>query len=97
MTRREFLAMAGAFAASRAFGTGDGPGTPLVRFGLVTDVHYADMNTAGSGATALHYRDSLPKLAAAVEDFNRREEDFVAELGDFKDLTNGREIGRAHV
>ncbi len=91
MTRREFLAMAGAFAASRAFGTEDGSETPLVRFGLVTDLHYADIDTAGSGATARHYRDSLPKLTAAVADFNRREEDFVVELGDFKDLTNGRD------
>ena len=85
------MAMAGAFAASRAFGAGDGSESPLVRFGLVTDVHYADINTSGSGSTARHYRDSLQKLAAAVEDFNRREEDFVAELGDFKDLTNGRD------
>ena len=83
--------MAGAFAASRAFGTEDGSESPLVRFGLVTDVHYADINTSGSGATARHYRDSLLKLAVAVEDFNRREEDFVAELDDFKDLTNGRD------
>ena len=79
------MAMAGAFAASRAFGTEDGSETPLVRFGLVTDLHYADIDTAGSGATARHYRDSLPKLAAAVADFNRRAEDFVVELGDFKD------------
>ena len=91
MTRREFLAMAGAFAASRAFGTEDGSETPLVRFGLVTDLHYADIDTAGSGATARHYRDSLPKLTAAVADFNKRAEDLVVELGDFKDLTNGRD------
>ena len=85
------MTMAGAFAASRAFGTEDGSETPLVRFGLVTDLHYADKAPSGSGATARYYRDSLQKLAAAVEDFNRREEDFVAELGDFKDLTNGRD------
>ena len=67
------MAMAGAFVASRAFGTSDGSETPLVRFGLVTDLHYADKAPSGSGATARHYRDSLPKLAAAVEDFNRRD------------------------
>lgn len=47
-------------------------------FGLVTDVHYADTDTRGSR----YYRDSIPKLAEAVEEFSRQEVAFVAELGD---------------
>ncbi len=47
-------------------------------FGLVTDVHYADADTRGTR----HYRDSLAKLMAAVEEFQRQKVAFVAELGD---------------
>lgn len=47
-------------------------------FGVVTDVHYADTETRGSR----HYRDSLSKLTAAMEEFHHRDVAFVAELGD---------------
>ena len=54
---------------------------PLLRIGLLTDVHYADRPTAGSR----HYRDSLAKLAVAREQFALAKTDFVVELGDFID------------
>lgn len=50
-------------------------------FGLVTDVHYADVPRVGSRC----YRDSREKLRLAVETFNRQGVSFVAELGDFVD------------
>jgi len=54
---------------------------PAVRFGLVTDVHYADRPPAGTR----NYRESLAKLARASEQFTKDRVDFVAELGDFID------------
>ncbi|MHC4179093.1 MAG: metallophosphoesterase, partial [Planctomycetota bacterium] len=50
-------------------------------FGLVTDVHYADVAPRGTR----RYRDSQEKLRLAVETFNRQKVSFVAELGDFVD------------
>lgn len=52
-----------------------------LRIGLVTDVHYADKQTAGNR----HYRDSLAKLASAITRFNQEQVDFVVELGDLVD------------
>lgn len=54
---------------------------PAVRFGLITDLHYADKNPAGSR----HYRESLGKLAEAGEHFEKVKPDFVVELGDLID------------
>lgn len=59
----------------------DGATAAGFSFGLVTDVHYADIAPAGTR----HYRDSLDKLRLAVEEFNQRKVPFVVELGDFVD------------
>ena len=59
----------------------------LLRFGVVTDVHYADADTKGSR----HYRDSLQKLRLAIDTFNRREVVLVVELGDLIDAGGTRE------
>jgi len=89
LTRRRFLKRAGAgfglsaaglLAASDGLGAGDEGADPLT-FGLVTDVHYADLPPRGSR----HYRDSLAKLDQAVRTFNRRKVSFVVELGDLID------------
>jgi predicted phosphodiesterase len=53
----------------------------LVRFGMVTDVHFADINPNG----ARSYRESDRKLAECVSVMNDRRVDFLVELGDFKD------------
>ncbi len=53
-----------------------------LRFGVVTDIHYADRPTSGTR----HYRDSIKKVREAVEEFNRAEVDFLIELGDVKDM-----------
>jgi len=54
---------------------------PVVRFGVVTDVHYADIDPSG----ARTYRESPAKLAECVRVMNERQAEFVVELGDFKD------------
>jgi len=54
---------------------------PVLRIGLVTDLHYADKPDNKDRC----YRSSLPKLRQAVEHFNRVGADFVVELGDFID------------
>ena len=51
------------------------------RFGIITDVHYADYETVGTR----YYRDSLPKVQEATQTIISSEADFMIELGDFKD------------
>jgi predicted phosphodiesterase len=53
----------------------------ILRFGIVTDVHYSDADTVGSR----FYRHSLDKLQECVELMNAERADFLVELGDFKD------------
>jgi predicted phosphodiesterase len=88
ITRRDFLkssagALAGltlaSFSCSGPTGRTRRPGT--ARFGIVTDCHYADADTVGTR----YYRESLDKLTECVEAMNRRQVDFLVELGDFKD------------
>lgn len=55
-----------------------------LRFGLVTDLHYADKPAAGTR----HYRQTLAKLAEAAAQFQSAEVDFVAELGDLIDAAD---------
>lgn len=52
-----------------------------VRFGIVTDCHYADADPAGTRI----YRKSLDKLSECVAEMNAEQVDFLIELGDFKD------------
>ncbi len=54
---------------------------PAVRFGIVTDCHYADADPVGTR----FYRESLGKLAECVNRMNAEKVDFLIELGDFKD------------
>ncbi|MHC4116547.1 MAG: metallophosphoesterase family protein [Planctomycetota bacterium] len=56
-------------------------GGAAVRFGVVTDCHYADAKAAGTR----FYRQSLDKLSECVELTNSEKVDFLIELGDFKD------------
>jgi hypothetical protein len=54
---------------------------PAVRFGIVTDCHYADADPVGTR----FYRESLGKLAECIDRMNPEKVDFLIELGDFKD------------
>lgn len=51
------------------------------RFGMLTDLHYADYDSRG----IRYYRESLRKTQECVASLNERELDFVIELGDFVD------------
>ena len=77
MTRKEFILGAGAFTAAPVMAGV----APLVKFGVVTDIHHADRDKAGN----VDYRGALAKLQAAVTRLEGRGLDFIIELGDFKD------------
>ena len=55
--------------------------TPMVSFGLLSDIHYADREPAGDRI----YRQSKAKVGEAIAVMNQEKVDFVIELGDFKD------------
>ncbi|RLS50034.1 MAG: phosphatase [Planctomycetota bacterium] len=76
--RRSFLAASTAVAVAPLVYA---QSKPLVRLGLVADAQYADIDPLGSR----HYRRSVGKLGAAVEDFNKRELDLCVHLGDLID------------
>jgi alkaline phosphatase len=77
ISRRTFLkAAAGSLAASRLYSAR----SPL-RFGVVTDVHYADRLRVGTR----YYRLGLSKLASVVNRMNSEGVAFLVELGDLKD------------
>jgi predicted phosphodiesterase len=52
-----------------------------VKFGIVTDSHYADSNPIGNR----YFRESVQKMAECVELMNQMKVDFLIELGDLKD------------
>lgn len=54
---------------------------PVVRFGMITDVHYADREPA----KGRFYNQSLNKLNEFIHEMNDEKVDFIIELGDFKD------------
>jgi alkaline phosphatase len=57
---------------------------PKLRIGLVTDLHYADIPTKGTR----YYRETLTKLAEAVDQFAKDKPDFLVEVGDLIDNGN---------
>ena len=88
ITRRVFLKSSAAALASLVLtpisctGPTSGRRRPeTIRFGIVTDCHYADADNVGTR----YYRHSLDKLGECVEAMNEQEVDFLVELGDFKD------------
>ncbi|HEY3369648.1 MAG TPA: metallophosphoesterase [Prolixibacteraceae bacterium] len=54
---------------------------PVLRFGLITDVHYADR----PHFKERYYNQSLRKLGEFIHVMNKEQVDFIVELGDFKD------------
>ena len=54
---------------------------PATRFGMITDLHYADKPPSGTR----HYRDTPAKLAKASEKIRAADPDFMVELGDLID------------
>jgi alkaline phosphatase len=90
LTRRAFckrsvLALSGGALAgqvSKAWAAQTGADAqPILRMGLLTDIHYADRDRRGSR----YYRDSLTKIKPAVDKLNTLGIDQAAQLGDFID------------
>jgi alkaline phosphatase len=74
---------AGGVLGSAATGAGAARSSarPKVRFGLITDLHYADKPSAGDR----HYRETPEKLAEAASRLREDPPDFLVELGDLID------------
>jgi len=66
--------------------TGTGAG-PVVRVGMMTDLHHADKDAAGSR----FYRETLGKLDEAAEYFQSDRPDVLVELGDLIDAADSVE------
>ena len=84
LSRRKFIGIAGTTVAGliispNVFAKPDAK--PILRFGMISDIHYADREPAGNR----FYRQSLSKVKDAVDEMNRQKVDFMIELGDFKD------------
>lgn len=84
LSRRRFLGIAGTTAAGLMLApdllaiTNE---RPILRFGMISDIHYADREPAGNR----FYRQSLAKMKEAIDRLNQEKVDFAIELGDFKD------------
>ncbi len=81
MERRKFIALSAAAVSAGPVCAATVAAKPLVSFGLITDVQYADVDPEGER----HYRESLPKLAAAVAWLAKKDLAFTLHLGDFID------------
>ncbi|MFT5302524.1 MAG: 3',5'-cyclic AMP phosphodiesterase CpdA [Mariniblastus sp.] len=64
-----------------------------LRFGVITDLHFADKAPAGSR----NYRESLQKLEQAKNQFERDQPKFVVELGDLIDASKSLEIEKGYL
>jgi len=84
LSRRKFLGMAGTTAAGLMLSPdlfAKSTEKPLIRFGMISDVHYVNREPAGNR----FYNQSLAKVQEAIDRMNQEKLDFVIELGDFKD------------
>src|SRR5688572_13049544 len=82
ISRRDFLKVsAGTLAGLAAARTRLDAQAP-VRFGLVTDSHYADADPLGTR----FYRESLAKMREAVTTLRAEKVSFLGILGDIKDM-----------
>lgn len=80
-TRSDFLKASGAVIGCLPIGAAVADRSSILRFGMVTDTHYADRIPKG----LRHYRESSAKMAECVARMNEQQVDFLIELGDFKD------------
>jgi len=92
-TRRDFLKASTAIVAGLSFKAStayadikNDRNKPVIRFGIVTDPHYADADIKGSR----YYRDSKTKMKQCVEFMNNEKVDFLIEIGDFKDNSSSQ-------
>lgn len=84
ISRRKFIISSASIAGIAALAPNQLLGNKYkksVRFGILTDSHYADREPSGTR----FYRQSLDKMAEAVKILNKEKIDFAIHLGDFKD------------
>jgi len=84
LSRRKFIGITGTTVAGLMVSPNvfaKNGAKPIIRFGMISDIHYADREPAGNR----FYRQSLSKVKDAVDEMNRQKVDFMIELGDFKD------------
>ncbi len=89
LNRRGFLRGGTLFLAAGSLARGSAPiasagERSLVRFGVITDLHYADKPAAGTR----YYRETPSKLAEAAARFREEAPDFLVELGDLIDAAD---------
>ncbi|MFC2125208.1 metallophosphoesterase family protein [Bacteroidota bacterium] len=84
MDRRKFMIKSSLIMAGSSLSGLEGVfKTPVIRFGMVADPHYAETDPLNSSNR--YYKHSDEKLEAAISLFNAEKLDFIIELGDFKD------------
>jgi alkaline phosphatase len=83
MKRRQFIQSCGAWILLSSACKSLSTARNSVKFGLLTDSHYARQSVRGSR----YYDQSIQKMADAVKVFNSNKLDFIIELGDFKDMS----------
>lgn len=83
LTRRAFLKGGALFLGGAAIPSAlsSSDSREQVRFGLITDIHYADANSRGTRA----YRDSFLKMRQAVTSFVENKVHVAIEMGDLID------------
>lgn len=69
------------------------PNRDLLKFGLITDLHYADKPAAGTR----YYRETLTKLAEAAQQFEKDKPSFIVELGDLIDAADSVETEQTYL
>ena len=87
--RREFIV--GAASAVVASGCAKIGERPVVRFGMVTDLHYATKPSDIDDPGIRCFDDAPAKLRDCIKVMNAHKVDFLIELGDFKDMVETKE------
>lgn len=108
LSRRTFLqGSAWLMAGAAAEGAGDSPASstqpvsttrpahqkPVLRIGLISDLHYADREPRINR----YYREAITKIRESVKQFNKVGIDFAVELGDIIDAADTVEGEIAHL
>ncbi|GHT46587.1 alkaline phosphatase [Planctomycetales bacterium] len=91
LTRRAFLVQ-GTLVVSGAFAIAEVQSSAL-KIGLFTDIHYDEKEHHGNR----YFRESPAKLAAAAEDFEKHQIDFLVELGDLIDSSESPEADKKYL
>jgi alkaline phosphatase len=98
LSRRAFLKDSTLFLAGSALLSGDGllaatEDKPILRLGLITDLHYADKDSRGTR----HYRESLTKVAEATKHFREDKPDLLVHVGDLIDSATSLDAEKGYL